>query len=182
MEERNKEKRSVLGHGGPPPGSELSKWRPSKAGQAQSQPGLWQSEKTASEQNASGQSGAAAERDVTAARDANVAGAAGNSSDSSIENVWRPSEAVKERLSSLTPRRRKRLALLRSMRLFASMVLFVIGIYVFVKLWTMPTGMDLHPALAVFGVALVLLLIAAIVNAVSRRRRGRDDDKSTLRL
>lgn len=46
----------------------------------------------------------------------------------------------------------------------------------------MPTGMDLHPALAVFGVALVLLVIAAIVNAVSRKRRTRDDEKSTLRL
>jgi len=183
MKERDKEKRSVFGLGGPPPGGEFSKRRPSKAGQAQSQSSLRQPEKTTGEQNTSAQSGALAERDVNAAQDANVSGTVGDSSDTGIEGVWRPSEAVQGRLSSLAPvRGRKRFALPRSLRLLASAVLFVIGIYVFVKLWTMPTGMDLHPALAVFGVALVLLLVAAIVNAISRRRRAHDDEKSTLRL
>jgi hypothetical protein len=183
MKGRDKEKRSVLGLGGPSPDRELSKWRPSKAGQTRSQLNLWQPEKTADEQNTFAHSGSVARRDVTAAREANVSGAAVDSRDSSVEGVWRPSEAVKERLSSLARvRRRRRFALPCSVRSVASMVLFVIGVYVFVKLWTMPTGMDLHPALAVFGVALVLLLIAAIVNAVSRRRRTRDDEKSTLRL
>jgi len=183
MKERDKEKRSVFGLGGPPPGSELSRCHPSKTGQTQGPSNLRHPQKTASEQNTSAQSGAVADGDVTATQDVIMSGAVGDSSDTSVEGVWRPSEAVKERLSSLAPvRGRKRFALPRSMRLAASVILFVIGIYAFVKLWTMPTGMDLHPALAVFGVALVLLLIAAIVNAISRRRRAHDDEKSTLRL
>lgn len=183
MKWRDKEKRSVLGLGGHPPDRELSKWRPSKAGHTRSQPNLWQPEKTEGVQNTSAQSGSVLRRDVTVARDDNVSGAAGDRSDTSAKDVWRPSEAVKERLSSLAPvRRRRRFALPRSVRFVASVILFIIGVYVFVKLWAMPTGMDLHPALAVFGVALVLLVIAAIVNAVSRKRRTRDDEKSTLRL
>src|SRR5690348_13556930 len=108
MKRRDKERRSVLGLGGPPTDRELSKWRPSKAGQGRSQPNLWQPEKTADEQNTFAQSGSVARRDVTAARDADASGAAGDNSDSSIEDVWRPSEAVKERLSSLAPVRRRR--------------------------------------------------------------------------
>ncbi len=98
-------------------------------------------------------------------------------------DAWRPSEAVKERLSALAPvRRRRKFALPRSIRFLASAVLFAIGMYAFVKLWTLPTETDLHPALAVFGAALLLLLIAAILSMVSRRRRVREDERSTLRL
>ena len=90
---------------------------------------------------------------------------------------------MKKRLKGLAPvRRRRRFALPGSMRLAASAVLFVIGMYAFVKLWTIPTEMDLHPALVVFAIALVLLLIAAIVSAVHHRRRAREDENSTLRL
>lgn len=67
-------------------------------------------------------------------------------------------------------------------RLLASVLLFAIGFYIFVKLWTMPTEGELHPALAIFGVALILLLVAAGAGSIARRRRKRHDEKSTLRL
>lgn len=178
--EGDKEKRSVLGLGGPAPGSELSNWRPSKAGQSHDAPALWQAEKTGREQNEPAQ-GEVAKRDSPPAHRKDAAPAAGGGAHS--EDAWRPSEAIKERLSSLAPvRRRRRFALPRSMRLVASAVIFLVGIYACVKLWTMPTEMDLHPALVVFGVVLALLLIGGIVNAISRRRRAREDEKSTLRL
>lgn len=183
MKERRNEKPSVLGLGGPPTGSELSKWRPSKAGEAQGPPSAWQREKAASEQHASAQSRSAVERESGAAPEANMPREAGASTPANAEMLWRPSEAVKERLSSLMPvRGRRRFALPRSVRFVASAVLFAIGIYVFAKLWALPTETDLHPALAIFGAALVLLLIAAIVGVVSRRRRAREDENSTLRL
>lgn len=180
---RDDERSSVLGLGAPSTGSKLSQWCPSKAGKIHAQPSLPQPEKPASDQNASAQSGAAVQSDSAVNPESSVPRDAGDSVRANSEISWRPSEAVKERLSSLAPvRRRTRFALPRSMRLVASAVLFLIGIYAFVKLWTIPTGMDLHPALAVFGIALVLLLIAAIVNVVHRRHRAREDEKSTLRL
>lgn len=181
--ERDREKRSVLGLGGPAPGSELSKWRPSKAGQSHDMPALWQAEKTGREQNQPLQGEVTPDRDSQLTHGKDVLPAADGDAHVIGEDAWRPSEAVKERLSSLAPvRRRRRFALPRSMRLVASALIFVVGIYACVKLWTMPTEMDLHPALIVFGVVLVLLLIGGIVNAISRRRRAHEDEKSTLRL
>lgn len=181
--ERDDAQRSVLGLGEPAPGSKLSKWRPSEAGEAQGQPSLWPPEKAGSDQNAQTQSGTAVESDPASASEANVPRDSGESVRPNADLSWRPSEAVKERLGSLAPmRRRRRFALPRSMRLVASVVLFLIGMYAFVKLWTIPTGTDLHPALAVFGVALVLLLVAAILSTAYRRHRAREDEKSTLRL
>lgn len=180
--DRDKGKRSVLGLGGPPTDSERSKWRPSKAGQSQEPPSLWQCEKAETE-NTSAQSRSAVERESAATPEANMPRESGANAPANAEPSWRPSEAMKERLHALAPvRRRRRFALPRSMRLAASAVLFVIGMYAFVKLWTIPTETDLHPALAIFGAALVLLLIAAIVGVVSRRRRTREDENSTLRL
>ena len=146
-------------------------------------PALWQSEKSGCEQNQAAQGEATAEHDSQSANGEDTSPATDNDTRTSGEDAWRPSEAVKERLSSLAPvRRRRRFALPRSMRLMASAVIFLVGIYACVKLWAMPTEMDLHPALVVFFVALVLLLVGGIVNAISRHRRTRDDAKSTLRL
>lgn len=193
MKRRDDERRSVLGLGAPPPGSELSKGRPSTAGQArnpdanpdanddlriagESQAQEWPSAQ--GQDAAEGHSGAEERRaenplQRNAARNARA----------DDSNAWRPSDAVKGRLASLAPvRRRRKFALPRSIRFLASAALFAIGMYAFAKLWTMPTETDLHPALEIFGAALVLLLIAAVASMVSRRRRARDDEKSTLRL
>src|SRR6185437_2497039 len=181
--DRDKEKRSLLGLGVPAPGGELSKWRLTNAGQARGEPALCQPETTAPEQNSAAQNEVTHGRDSQSSQRENVSPASREDGRRISEDIWRPSEAVKQRLSSLAPlRRRRRFALPRSMRLAASAVIFLVGIYALVKLWTMPTEMDLHPALVVFSVALALLLVGGIVNAISRRRRTREDEKSTLRL
>lgn len=160
MKRREDEQRPILPIGGTA-SSDPDPWRPSKALREQDEN---QRESQARAEN-SPQSGAT--HDPPAIEEAE----------------WRPSEAVKGRLRSLAPvRGRRRFTLPRSVRFVASAVLSAIGIYVFMKLWTMPTETDLHPALVIFAAALVLVLIAAIMGGVSRRRRAREDEKSTLRL
>lgn len=70
----------------------------------------------------------------------------------------------------------------RGVRPVLTLVMLVCAIYVFRKLWLIPEAGDLHPALAIVAGALILLIVAAIVNMAMRRRRNRSDDKSTLRL
>jgi hypothetical protein len=161
-----KERESILGIG-QPANTDPSAWRPSQA---------------------------AREREE-APRGAIAGGAAGKLEDDSPQQAriaghsrerdagsWRPSEAAKERLSSLAPVRGRRRFAMPRVRLVASSLFFAIGFYIFLKLWTMPTEVGLHPALAVFGVVLILLLVAALVGSVPRRRRKPHDEKSTLRL
>lgn len=95
--------------------------------------------------------------------------------------TWRPSEAQKERLASLTgaPTQQRKSAF-RSVRLAIGILLVVILAYVFLSLWSDPGSQKLHVPLAIFGGAIVLLLIAAAV--ATRLRPRKRDDKSVLRL
>lgn len=99
----------------------------------------------------------------------------------SNNKTWRPSEAQKERLASLTGApTQQRKAVFRNIRLAIGILLVVILAYVFLSLWSDPGSQKLHGPLAIFGGAIVLLLIAA---AVAKRLRPRKrDDKSVLRL
>lgn len=97
--------------------------------------------------------------------------------------AWRPSKVNEERLSSLSAARlRKRLAMSPRTRLLFTSVLFLCGVYFFLKVWLMPEAGQLHVALAIAAAAMVLLFISAIIGAVARRRRKRGDDQSILRL
>jgi hypothetical protein len=96
---------------------------------------------------------------------------------------WRPSKANEERLSSLSPlRRRRRLALPPGARLLLTFVFFVCCAYFLLKLWFMPEAGDLHPVLAIAAVVLILLFASAVIGAVARRRSKSSDEKSILRL
>jgi cbb3-type cytochrome oxidase subunit 3 len=161
-----KERESILGIG-QPANADPSAWRPSKAAR-----GRKETPRGAID------GGATEKLEGNSSQQASL----GNHSRKRDAGSWRPSEAVKERLSSLAPVRGRRRFAMPRVRLVASLLFFAIGFYIFLKLWTMPTETDLHPALAILAAALVLLLIAAIVSMVSRRRRAREDEKSTLRL
>ena len=95
--------------------------------------------------------------------------------------TWRPSEAQKERLASLTGApTQQRKSVFRNVRLAIGILLLFILAYVFFRLWRDPSSQGLHGPLAIFGGAILLLLIAA---AVAKRLRPRKrDDKSVLRL
>jgi uncharacterized membrane protein (DUF485 family) len=96
---------------------------------------------------------------------------------------WRPSKANEERLSSLSPlRRRRRFALPPGARLLLTFVFFICCAYFFLKLWLMPEAGQLHPALAIAAVVLTLLFASAVIGVIVRRRRKHSDEKSTLRL
>ena len=102
----------------------------------------------------------------------------------SSASSWRPSKANEERLSSLSPaRRRRRLALPPRARLLLTFLFFACAGYFFLKLWLMPEAGELHPALTIAAAIIILLFASAIVSVAARRRRRKSaDDKSTLRL
>jgi hypothetical protein len=97
---------------------------------------------------------------------------------------WRPSKVNEERLSSLSPARRRRpVALPLGIRLLLTFVFFVLAAYFFLRLWLIPEAGQLHPALVIAAVVLILLFASAVIGAIARRRRRKSgDDKSVLRL
>ncbi|HLW83358.1 MAG TPA: hypothetical protein VKS20_15070 [Candidatus Acidoferrales bacterium] len=166
MGAREKERESTLGIG-QPANTDPSAWRPSQAAR----------EREETPRGAIAGGGAEKLEDKSS-QQATI----GRHPRERDEGSWRPSEAVKERLSSLAPVRGRRRFAMPRVRLVASLLFFAVGFYIFLKLWTMPTEAGLHPALAVFGVVLILPLVAALVGSVARRRRKPHDEKSTLRL
>lgn len=168
MADRDKEKQSILGLDLPETTKNPNAWRPCEATR-QAESGLSlnsaaQPCETASKANAITDTTENRERETGAAS-------------------WRPSKVNEERLRSLSPARgRKRFAISPRRRLIFTAVLFACGAYFFVRVWLMPQAGELHAALAVAGVAMVLLFVSAIVGASRRRRAKRADDKSILRL
>jgi hypothetical protein len=164
MASQEKQKPSVFGLG-EGTSSDPNAWRPSKAVRLQDS-GL----------SLAGAAGATEEKPL------------GNQNSSgSVDNrdaaVWRPSQVVAKRLSSLSPQQsRKGFLMPRAMRPALTLVFFVCAAYVFLKLWFMPTAGDLHPALAISATILALVGVLLIAGAIMRRRRKGSDDKSTLRL
>jgi Flp pilus assembly protein TadB len=162
MADRDKDKKSILGLDLPETVKDPNAWRPSKAATHESTEA--EAREPKSKSNAS--------TTTTENREHEPAAAA-----------WRPSRVNEERLRSLSPARgRKRFAMSPRTRLIFTAVLFACGAYFFVRVWLMPEAGELHVALAVTGVAMVLLFVSAIVGASRRRRAKHADDKSILRL
>lgn len=71
----------------------------------------------------------------------------------------------------------------RWVRPLLTIVFAVCLAYVFGKLWFEPEADQLHPELAIFIGALILVIVTAAVSAVlQRRRRKLGDEQSMLRL
>lgn len=184
MAKDEKEKKSVLGLGLPGGAGDPSAWRPSKAVR-RAEAELSLTDAHAEETKARGpRVEAPAESLQTSVPNAAIS--ATEARERAGETAaWRPSKVNEERLSSLSPlRARKRFAMSPRTRLLFTAVLFACGAYFFVKVWLMPEAGELHVALVIAAVAMVLLFASAIVGgAVRRRHRTRDgDDRSILRL
>lgn len=155
MAAQEKRDPSVLGLGVPVGPNDPSAWRPSKTARAQEQD---------SQQSRSRETQSVTPFPQRAA-------------------AWRPSKANEERLSSLSAARvRKRLAMSPRARLLFTSVLFLCGVYFFLKVWLMPEAGELHVALAIAAATMVLLFISAAIAPVVHRRRKGGDDQSILRL